>query len=598
MKKCNLKNLIVPLLMLMGFFMYYLILCKGPYFGDDIYNSCIRGNLNEYHQSIWKYMCDAMGGWFFQGRVFPIAVFQYLVFYLMPGLRVYKLYLIAFSLIEIGLFGLVCYKATHDISAANLAMVILGLLMPVYAYDGVNALEMFGGLTHMVMLCGLLAMLFQIQYFEKGGWIWNVLAAFFAACAMLTYEPGYAIPIILFGIICCYRREIRKILLDIIPLFCFCGSVCLVTILAKIFSKSQAYEGIVLSLDGEKIVETFGIQFLGAIPFKNWSKAPKPVYIWGDWKECYQNLDFIVIAAVCVLIVALILNNVFRDNKEVPLPQKWMIFIAGCTLWITPAFLISLSAKYQRELVETHLPYLPVFLEIFGLAFLLFFIATWGKYGKIFLNILCLVMIVTVIPIFHYSVDLRNQASELNYRTPRETLIEAINIGMFDDVDEDAVIALDNRYTPLVSCNLISTYIPSLKTNYYYYKDMDWTHEYELNGKNEELDVSDQHHYLVKGFISGDIKIVLSGRVKKIIFNTESDSIKDIKVDQLKVYVNNSNNLPLNYALTFFDSEGMMAGMNLGDYVDDAIEKTINNNVKTYLFRFYDYEFSYFNTLF
>ena len=72
-------------------------LSKTGFFGDDIYDSCIRGNVRESGQSIWSFVIQSIKGWMNTGRFFPVTIIlQYPLFYYMRSLFAYKIYLIIF----------------------------------------------------------------------------------------------------------------------------------------------------------------------------------------------------------------------------------------------------------------------------------------------------------------------------------------------------------------------------------------------------------------------------------------------------------------------------------------------------------------------
>ena len=189
------RHIMMPLL-LISLGLYYLIIIEGCFTGDDMYNSCIRGYLSERGISVWAYMREQAMAWFKDGgRIFPLAVLQYLVFYIFPSVKAYKLFLVIYTLLCVYIMGKVVFEITKEPFWEKASIFLGGLLMPLFSYGAVNPMTNFGGLVQSVIFFGLLAILLELKGLQtrKGWMIWG--SAVLSGCAMLTYEIGFAIPI-------------------------------------------------------------------------------------------------------------------------------------------------------------------------------------------------------------------------------------------------------------------------------------------------------------------------------------------------------------------------------------------------------------------
>lgn len=588
---------------IIGLFLYYSVLLDSPYYADDIYNSCIRGNVSESGLSIWAFVVRDMGGWIQGGRFFPIAEVQYLVFYFLTDVVAYKCFLILYTILDIWLLGVSIYKSSHSTFARNAGMLIAGLLMPVYAYDGVNPMNMFGGLMQTVVLFGLVAISFELQYFEKRQKKWLWMSGFCVACSMMTYEVGYVFPIAVFVIAFLKCKSKRELFLTQIPNFVFAGGTAMCTLVIKLVYRNTAYEGIMVRFDVGKMWEAFKVQFFGAIPFVSWRKAQKPAYLFEHIGECYQNTSAVTIITLVILLVFIVatifLTKSTEDRKECR-KSALTIGLCGILLWGIPSVLIALPQKYQESLKQQQLPYLPFFMELFGIAMMITGLILWIKKTKIFriiLNILLIMYTLAVVPIYRYSATQSNEANKLLYQDLRGTLVEATETGMFNDVEQDAIIVLDNRYVPTVSCNIFSAIDSELKTDYHLYQDLRWSERCEAEGVNE-IQCQNDNVYLVKAYVSENIQLVLAGKVYQVKSN--ENGTNEIYINQVKLLVKIvDEETPTVCSVTYYEEDGSESsvGIDLRDYFLEENRVDASDGM-AYLIELDDHLYKYENTIF
>lgn len=538
-KDLNLKNkdmvqeAFITLSICFLLFAYYSVLLFSSYTGDDIYNSCIRGNCNEMNIGIWQYIFTQAKGWLQGGRVYPMAMLVYLIFYIFNSIFKYKGFLLAITLIDIYIEGCILKKITKSLFWKNLGMLVLGLLFPVYMYGGVNCLSTFGGLVQMVLFWGLLAIVEELKYYENGEKKELWLSAFFAMCSMLTYEIGYIFPCILFIMALFKSKKMSETFRSQIPNFLLCGGLGIFTLIWMMSHKAR-YPGVELKLNLQNIWETFKIQFTGALPMINWNKADRPWYITERWiSESYENMQF---TTVFIVIFAIILTGyclVKIEYVKIPISQRMALMSVGIVMWVIPSLLIALSAKYQEELMNSNLPYLPYMLEMAGVG--LFLIGLFGgRYGKIIFGILLTAAIIIFIPVYRYGAILENETNRPIYGRPREILIEATENGMFSDVEENALIVLDNRYVTL-SCQVFSMIQPDLKTDYLLYLEQRILNKAQVENA-DTIDCAKDNLYLVKPYISDGVEMVVKGKIDSIIVDPEKETIKEIYCKDIVLY--------------------------------------------------------------
>jgi hypothetical protein len=173
--------------------------------------------------------------------------------------------------------------------------------------------------------------------------------------ALATYEIAY--PLILVFVLQLLRTRPK----------CLRTWVCL-AVLAVVMAGFQgwlrmqpgeiAYEGIVMDLSPWPVLRTFVLQTFSSLPL-----APQ------IGRRIVQRpgggaVDVVLVAGVVVLLTVLsgyLALRFFRNrSKENALP------LIGMIVWLTPALVIAISAKYQAEL-DWGTGYLPRYLQNFGL---------------------------------------------------------------------------------------------------------------------------------------------------------------------------------------------------------------------------------------
>lgn len=580
-------------------FLYYSVLLSTPYYADDIYNSCIRGVINEQGTNIWQYMWQQNNGWMHQGRIFPFAMIQYAVFYYVNNIYLYKLYLIIFTIVVIYLFGNIVYKLSDSCYLKNSAMLLAGVLIPVYSYDGVNVMNMYGGLVHIVLLFGFLAALYEICYFEQGRkhLIW--MSAVFALCSMLTYETGWVFPIILCVYAFLYHKtDIRKVVSSCIPYMTICGGGAAFTFFWKSFFSGKSYDGIAVSFDIKSIWDTFCIQFFGAVPLANWGKAEKPAYLNTNPFYVFRHIDILSVIVVTGLIACVILNVRMSEKKKINKKTYAVCLCIGAILWAIPSMLVAISVKYQRELAVTQLPYLPYFMEIFGFCLLILpFFMSERKEAAIVLNLCLCIWIVMVLPFSRYAVRSSNEANKLTYQRPRKLLADATKDGLFDHVSENDLIVLDNRFVPSVSCNIFSTVDKRLKTDYYLYQSGRWVKRANKLKQNE-LECAEDGVYLVKTYITDTIEIVSASQIQKVELSKEKE-ITAIYTNRIRLYLRILDDAAVTTcSAVYYDGEEENAiGFDLKDYMSEET-RVGGKSKQEYIITFEDHLFDYYRFIF
>lgn len=541
------RHIMMPLL-LISLGLYYLIIIEGCFTGDDMYNSCIRGYLSERGISVWAYMREQAMAWFKDGgRIFPLAVLQYLVFYIFPSVKAYKLFLVIYTLLCVYIMGKVVFEITKEPFWEKASIFLGGLLMPLFSYGAVNPMTNFGGLVQSVIFFGLLAILLELKGLQtrKGWMIWG--SAVLSGCAMLTYEIGFAIPIVLFVTGLFYINDRKKYMKMQIPNMIVAGSIGVISVITKIvYNNKGIYNGTKVRIDFKAILDTFDVQFLGAIPFANFTRATKPSFLPQNIWEMYTHIDYRTIIVCVFLTVAFITIITLYECKSVEIQKRGLLICMGAIIWIVPSILISMSEKYQMELPISQLPYIPVLMEVFGLTIVILGVISGMRYGKWIITLLAVIEIIGIVPIYRYSVVCENRATKYVYEEPRELLYDITRGGIFEEIDEKSVVCIDSRYCP-GSCCVFSTADPQLETDYLIYS---------LDGKKKNTKkVRDKTIYAVKVYVSEEYNLAVIARVDDFIYEGNADNIESLNSGDILLYVQEKTERLETIPVVYYDDQ-------------------------------------------
>ncbi len=547
----NWRILVNYLIVFLAVFVHYLLLVDTPLYSDDIYNSAIRGNLAEYGTGFFKFCWDSMIGWVHQGRFFPFAYINYLGWYLIPNIKAHMLFMVAFSVINVAVWGAIVRKATNDDLITAISILVSGFLMPLYTFDQVNAMVNFGGLLQLVTLFILLSILTQMDSAsgENGKLI---VSAIFATCAVFTYEIGLVI-IPLNIIVALYVSKDIKETVKILKWHIFLSWTAAIGIcFLKIWSPG-GYPGAQLGNKYELIWKAFCTQMQGVFHWTLWDMNNLPSYL-EDYSiniilkaiPLFGGLG-IAFIGICFAIYQLIENKEFLRNKEIMRSrQSGFLVLAGITLWAGTSLLISMSEKYQVEITESGYPYTPYYLGVFGVGFIISGLMK-GRLKYIFIPAVLMFSLFSG-AIYGWCADRLNEDKYMYqiYTEPREAYLDAIDAGLIDKLSAGDLVVLDYRYCTTMSCNVFSTKRNDIKTSYYLYL-------INCLQKNEELgeNIYDynafpgNHAYIARNLICDEYTVIMLGEIDEAEINPDGE-VECIELNNVRLYVRlKDKNIPI-----------------------------------------------------
>ncbi|MBR6088488.1 MAG: hypothetical protein IKP86_01050 [Anaerolineaceae bacterium] len=372
----NDKHRLLLLLLLM--FIVLQPILSGGFNWDDAFFSVEAQSMRLTGESIFRRVWQEIIDYIKIGRINPFATFHFLVFYFIPDVRIYKLFLLVLTLIN----GLLFYRFlrlwTGDSFCAPAVLLTVPLCFQFRLYH--DPLNSYYGLMQM-MFCELMgALICYLLWLRKGKRRFLVFSLLFFAAGLMSYEMFF--PLTALFVILAFEHErklsgtIRRslpILLPAVVIF------ALSMLLRRNITAETAYNGTTFGLDLPLILRTFASQTGAAAPL-SYRTAGYDAGIFGKpvfWEQMFNTSLITFLSSVrwqdllACFILLLVLFTLPDDKTSVSLPR----ILFGLLLWLLPGVVISLSTKYQAEL-RPGLAYIPVYFSCFGMALLLFLLCT------------------------------------------------------------------------------------------------------------------------------------------------------------------------------------------------------------------------------
>lgn len=429
------SNINLFLLLWLAWMLFPLFL--SGFISDDAYNSQIQGILLHSNISLFDRIVSEITYWLSLGRFNPLNwIFWYSYFYLLPSLLLFKLFVFFIIYLNLIYFEKILKFITQSRSFSYCVVFLLPILFQFrYWHDPFLA---FASIP-LACLLFFFSLYLLIRYIEtaKTTYYWYHLLVFLIS--LLCYELSYISPLFYFLIIYLKNKSLKKsFLLIAIPI-----ALILLHFMIKGFfsSTSELYPGTIFSFNFGNIIQAFYIQLISTFPL-TWNLA-----------EGFSNLSFLkinfldfIVSAVLTGLVVFLLSTLNARDENINKYRSRSLITFSLLLILVPAFIVAISG-HQSELIKAGIGYgyLPVFLQYFGLASLIFIIIRVITQSTT-LSI-CIWFIFFVIVSFtrleNYHVV---QESNIFYKYPRELLEASIKKGILTGVTRNDLIIIDSKY--------------------------------------------------------------------------------------------------------------------------------------------------------
>ena len=436
-------KLLLPALLLMVIILQPVF--RGGFYWDDAFFSVEAQNMRLAGTSIWERVWKEIVDYVRIGRINPFATFHFLVFYYLPDVRLYKLMLVGLTLLDGWLFYrfLRLWKKSGSFAVSALLAALLCFQFRLY-HDPLNS---YYGLMQ-VMFCELmLALTGFLRWIREGKKGSLVLSLLFFAMGLMSYEMFF--PLTALFLVIAWEEEkhlgkaIRRTLPWILAAVLIFG---LSMILRGNITEETSYSGTTFSLDIPLILRTLAAQVGAAFPL-SYRNAGYDNGVMGTlipWHEIFNTSLSVFVRSIQWqdLLGCFLLLLVLFEQKERKAEFSGFGMLFGLLLWLLPGLVISLSSKYQQDLVPG-LAYIPVLFSYFGMGIMLYelFARAGRRFDERTMKLVlggagCMLLLLTLQDNRHVSAMLDDM---FLYR--RKAGEEALQAGILGDHDAGTVIS-------------------------------------------------------------------------------------------------------------------------------------------------------------
>ncbi len=335
------------------------------WYADDAYWANLRGALEAGRATLGDALGPAFGEWLGRnGRIYPVHLLQkYAVFYVFTSLTAYKLLLITLTVASIEAFRRALARYA-PVPFSNLcALAAVTLLQQRGYHDSTLA---YFGMTQAVVIELSAAAACLAASLRLRSPLYGILGVLAYTIAALTYESAY--PLCVLYVLAAYAltRSRRAALRAGLPYVAVGAGLIAASLIARAtrpLSPDFAYR---FSGDALTVGRTLLIQVAGAFPLTYWSFDPSGLFGRMSVPAFVANTPLnplLFIAFGGCAWAALVRAS--TDAVDLRF-AAW----CGAAIAVLPALPIAIVAKYQGEL-RPGLAYLPVFIQLFGVAMLL-----------------------------------------------------------------------------------------------------------------------------------------------------------------------------------------------------------------------------------
>lgn len=428
------------------FFLFYALvsppILHAGFLSDDILNSLIIGALREQHLGLFQYSFNAVKGWFIgSGRIYPLGTFlQYPVFYIFhANAFYYELFRFIFILLNIMLGGWLVFLMTKNKSAAIFFLFIAPLFWSIRMTSDPL-------ISYALLLPGLVLFIFLslglfIRYHESRKKCFFIFSILFYALALLTYELG----ITTFFMVLIHgwfkRNTIRQFLYDLSPYFFLTLLYVIATLIAR-HHLSHLYDGVTLGTFNMHAVKIFFAQLTGALPLSYGIFAGhlfKLTVLTSYFDSITASLSILILFSLFWGMSNYFIARLHLSKKDFPL------FISmGLVLNIIPSLFMAGTQKYQN-ILTWGLAYLPVYLQYFGMAFILLCLLSCIQKTNTRYIISTLLALTLCLSVIFNAFVVKTENSI--WMSPRNLIISSFQKGLLGFLPSQAVLMTKEQFS-------------------------------------------------------------------------------------------------------------------------------------------------------
>lgn len=515
---------------------HYWCMIDVAYRGDDCLNvNAGIGNFYYSGESIGTFTLNIVKAWIANGRFYPLAFYCYFLFAVFGTLHSYRIFLFCITLVMILLSTLVIKKLTKNYLMTAAFVSLTPMMFYLSEYYGCNPLLCFHGLIQVTVIWFMCSVLCLLKWIDTNKRIFAILTAIFYSMSLYTYEVAYVFIVFITFVILYGETDIRKAIKKEAPILVAWGGGILVNVLVRIGTIGSGYAGVAISFSISKLVNTALCMMAAAFPVYN-------AFATGYTFEVNDISKSSVVVSIMSAFIFILAFYIFKDKKQSQ-REKIIIYCMGSSLWILPALLMGMSARYQNE-IRWGTDWLPYFVEVIGISIILVQFCQslyetisystcwkWMKHG-LSLIIFCFLGFMTL---------WNRTAAEHSYSKLEMnsfyTIQNALELGILDHISDEDIIHVIPTVGSEGEPNIFFSRFAKKRCNADIlgneeeYRSIDYS-IYKKEYISKKIDLgSDQHIFTIGLINKNDLSLISSPYVY----------IPDCKGDELVIFVTSEN---------------------------------------------------------
>ena len=342
---------------------------QSDYFGDDLYNFQVPGKVPYQFESISAYAISAVKGWMSIGRFFPVGnSYLWFLYDWFDTIYSYKLIMITLIMISHLLFSYFIYLfSKKNKHLTLLVLLITPILFQYKLYH--DPILSFHGLMPLMFIFLITSLIFLLKHLQKSNKLFFIISLVSFISCLFTYEVAHTFIFIYILVISSQfsiRANTSKYLRVFLPyLFISFGIALYIIYLRSLYDMPLTNNPYLPNWYFASIIKTYFLQVVSVLPtsyYFNYGRFPY-------WYDFGSNFIFLAVFFIYIFISS------FNYKEDKGNFFKYL-FILAILILLLPGAPIALSTKFQGFLGEANkvqfgLPYIPIYIQTFGLSLLL-----------------------------------------------------------------------------------------------------------------------------------------------------------------------------------------------------------------------------------
>ena len=411
---------------------------RTDWIGDDAAYSALNGVLGADHLSLWTAMLRAFGEWFGgNGRFYPGSILEkYLVFHFFTDRVAYKLLLLGSALAALEAFRR-CVAAYGGVTFANVAALCAVVLLQERGYH--DALFAYNAIPQAIAIALALSLWSFRAWLDEGDRRAAWSSALLFGAAALTYEDAYGLALLYPLVARARGAGWSTAWKSAWPQLTVAAVLAALEIAARRFVHLPPDSNYATNFAPHAALVTLGLQLVAALPVSYWLFDPSSIFSRTSWDDFARNDPLSLPFALALGVVACLV--VSRLPARDPNPARCAASV-GLALAVLPALPLAVVVKYQGEL-KLGLGYLPVFLQLFGVALLAAAGIAWLAQARLRnAGLAVTVALLTLVGTMTEAAN-RHLVDEIApQRIPRQALERQLDAGLLPRNSDTQVVAI------------------------------------------------------------------------------------------------------------------------------------------------------------